>query len=93
MKNKIKYAALNLSISTMLVMWLMSVGVFAEGRIHRAVPLAVGLGLTWLIHRAWQESVRMERLIRQQHRARQIARRARQMAVQSTPTKETLRVA
>ena len=93
MKNKIKYAALNLSIPTMLVMWLMSVGAFAQGSIHRAVPLAAGLGLTWLIHRAWQESLRLEQLIRQQNAARQIARRARRMAVQPTPTEETLRVA
>ena len=86
MKNKIKYAALNLSVPVMLVAELMFGGAFAIGEMSRLACVVVCLSLGVAIHAAWDEIQRMEYEARQAKRAAQQARRSRALALQRAET-------
>ncbi len=93
MKHTLKYAALNFSIPSMLVLELMFLGAFAEGTLNRVVSLLVCVGLVCLIRAAWQEVLRMEAQAKQAKRTK--ALRAQYTAAQQPQNKEApaLRVA
>ncbi len=86
MKNKIKYAALNLSVPVMLVAELMFGGAFAIGEMSRLACAVVCLSLGVAIHAAWDEIQRMEYEAQKAKRTAQQARHNRALALQRAET-------
>jgi hypothetical protein len=70
MRSSMKYAVLNISILMMGVAWIALAGAGIEGGIPVLTALAGCGGLAFMMHRAWKEVCRMERLARQAKRAR-----------------------